>query len=288
MIKGDRWKYSLVVALLFIFSLMLGCPAKGQISQPQVVFDEAGKAIQENNYPEAKQKLKSLLEANYEHGAVQLNLGYIYAVQDSLGNAIYYFRQAELHPEFKQEAKEGLRYARQRLPNREVVLPKLPWQQAFDWAGRTIGSNGLMTATLLFLYITVFFTLLYWFTQFMHHKGTLYLIYGSLLITLLLAIGSIHIAHLQQKYDIGVLVLNNPFILNQIAHPQLYHPPTKATHLPSIIPKVNRTKIGTTCASVTECLGGLKVMDCVSMKYKYCSETANHITKVFHITDFKQ
>jgi hypothetical protein len=206
MIKGDRWKYSLVVALLFIFSLMLGCPAKGQISQPQVVFDEAGKAIQENNYPEAKQKLKSLLEANYEHGAVQLNLGYIYAVQDSLGNAIYYFRQAELHPEYQQQAKEGLRYARQRLPNREVVLPKLPWQQAFDWAGRTIGSNGLMTATLLFLYITVFFTLLYWFTQFMHHKGTLYLIYGSLLITLLLAIGSIHIAHLQQKYDIGVLV----------------------------------------------------------------------------------
>lgn len=206
MIKGDRWKYALIIGALFIFSLILGCPAKGQITQPQVVFDKAGKALQSNNYSEAKQKYKALLEANYDQGAVLINLGYIYAVQDSLGHAIYYFRQAELKPEFEQQAKEGLRYARQRLPNREVMLPKLPWQQAFDWAGRTIGSNGLMSAGLLFLYISVFFTLMYWFTRFMHHKGTLYLIYGSLLIAVLLAIGSVHIAHLQQRYDIGVLV----------------------------------------------------------------------------------
>lgn len=215
MIRGNRWKYTLIVAALFIFSLILGCPAKGEITQPQVVFDEAGKAIQSNNYSEAKQKLKSLLESDYEHGAVLLNLGYIYAVQDSLGNAIYYFRQAELDPEFEKEAKEGLRYARQRLPNREVMLPKLPWHQAFDWAGRTIGSNGLMSAALLFLYISVFFTLFYWFTTFMRHKGTRYLIYSSLTISILLAIGSLHIAHLQQRYDIGVLATEEQAVYSE-------------------------------------------------------------------------
>lgn len=180
----------------------------------QARFDGATDLLEEQQYHQAIDAYRSIVDDGCVSGALWLNMGIAYAHLDSLGKAKYYLLRASQFSETGKMANESLDIINNRFSRRSAVLPLLPWQQFFEWINDVIGSLGLLIAGLILLNIGAGFVLASWF-----HPGMkkaykyLSLITGGLAVLLLAA--SIYINLQNSWYGTGVTVEGQTTVHNE-------------------------------------------------------------------------
>lgn len=128
-------------------------------------FDEATQLLNQQEYREAINTYKSIVEDGYESGALWLNMGIAYAQLDSLGMAKFYLIRAERHKETVDFAQEALQYVEERLSRRSAVLPPLPWNRFFGFIQLQVGITSVYLSGFFILYVGFALIILSWFRQ---------------------------------------------------------------------------------------------------------------------------
>ena len=198
--KSSWWLFGTVLLLL-----MGGGGHLFAQKNAQVLFDQANAKLQEGAMREAITVYKQIEASEYRSGALFLNLGIAYTAIDSLGMAKYYFLKAERFEETEPQSKEALEYINARFSRQSAVLPKLPWQVAFNWLIVHLGPEQVRNIGLLLLNLGVMLFVLRWFVRL---KPTLMRRLGITFATAGLLIGglSFYLHHLDDTYAEAVMI----------------------------------------------------------------------------------
>lgn len=128
----------------------------------QIQFDEAGNLLTEGKLEEAVTIYRQMEANNFASGPLFLNMGIIAVQQDSLGLAKYYFLKASKYDATAKDALEGIDYAESRFSRQSAILPKLPWERAFEWMNKNIGVSVFFIVGSLILNTAVVFIIIFW------------------------------------------------------------------------------------------------------------------------------
>jgi len=184
--------------------LFLPASAKSQ-SNVNLLFDEANAELQEGNYAQSLNIYKKIDSTQFESGPLYLNMGIAYINVDSLGMAKYYFMKAEQFDETREQAEEGLAYVNEQFSRQSAVLPKLPWQIAFDWLNANLGAKVVLFIGLTLLNIGILINILRWFIniipRFLKISGLSLASAGLVIVGL-----SFYLSYLDARYTEAVMV----------------------------------------------------------------------------------
>lgn len=192
--------------LLLIFPAVFFGPGLlyGQGS-PQVQFDEANDALENDNYSQALAYYKDLEQSEIISGPLFLNMGIVYMRLDSLGYAKYYFLKARNFTETEARAEEALEFVESRFSRQSAVLPKLPWDVAVEWLQENLGAATLLGIAIILLNTGVVIFIAKWFFagfgRIFHFSGLIVTGFALLLI-----LTSFYTKYVSDRYSTAVLI----------------------------------------------------------------------------------
>lgn len=188
--------------LFFIFILL----APGDLLYGQQArFDEANDLLEEQQYRDALNIYKSIENEGYRSGALWLNMGITYSRIDSLGMAKFYVLRSAQYPETSEVAEEALIFINERFSRRSGVLPKLPWEQFFDYLQEHFGVQGVFLAGFFVLNGAVGLIIASWF--FKRRETMLQRSGFSLLgLSLVILLSGLYLHYINDRYGTGVMV----------------------------------------------------------------------------------
>jgi len=171
----------------------------------QVLFDKGNSELEDGNFSNALKEYRQINTGEFQSGALFLNMGIAYVNMDSLGLAKYYFMKAGEFDATQQRAEKALEYINKQFSRQSAVLPKLPWQQVFDWLNKNLGATVVLFIGLTLLNVGIMVFIFRWFVhlypKFLKKAGR------SVAITGLLVIGlSFYLSYLDKRYVPGVMV----------------------------------------------------------------------------------
>lgn len=187
--------------LLFVF-LVLVSPVRAQTVQSR--FDDANNLALQGNLTEAYNAYKALESEGHISGKLYYNLGIIAYQLDSLSVAKLYQIAAMRHNETHLKASEAITFLDSRFPQRIAELPKLPWEQLFDFLIRTFGLNILFTSVVIVANIGIILYMLGWWIGRPRWLRGAYL--SAALYTLTFLSISLYIDYREQRYRDGVII----------------------------------------------------------------------------------
>jgi len=140
----DRWP----VIVLFLLCALLGARlASGATPPPE--FQEANRLYEQGKFPEAISGYRKLLHGPVS-AALLYNLGNAYFKNGELGQAIYYYRKAELLTPRDPDIQANLRFAQDRVSGSASVLEPV-WHRVAGY----FRVNELAVSSALFLWILI-------------------------------------------------------------------------------------------------------------------------------------
>ncbi|WP_046743308.1 tetratricopeptide repeat protein [Kordia zhangzhouensis] len=175
------------ILLMFISSLTL---VFGQNNT--ALFEEANKAYNEGNYPEAITKYQSILETGNHSAAIYYNLGNAYYKSSEIGPSIYYFEKAlQLAPN-DTDIQNNLAFAKNMTIDAIEPLPKTQLSKFVNNITDVFTYNQWAWIAVFFAFLCVISFLLYQFAYQSLKKRIYFLISG---IAFLFIIGTVAIAY---------------------------------------------------------------------------------------------
>lgn len=149
------------VSLVTILWIVMVSQGVGQSIQAR--FDDALNLSVSGDNIAAYDSLLSIENDGYRSGRLYYNMGVIATKLDSLSVAKLYFIAASRYSETRQLALEGIQYLDSRFPQRVAELPRLPWEQFFDWLNRMFGVKWLYWSVVAIANIGVMLYMLGWY-----------------------------------------------------------------------------------------------------------------------------
>lgn len=203
MVKKKWGNVLLSVPVLFCF-MMLPTALMAQ-ENAQVLFDKGNSALEEGKFSEALEQYRQIDTGELQSGALFLNMGIAYVNIDSLGLAKYYFMKAAQFDVTQERAEEAVEYVNKQFSRQSAVLPKLPWQQVFDWLNKHLGATVVLFIGLTLLNVGILVFIFRWFVHF--YPTFLKKVGRSVAIIGLLVVGlSFYLSYLDKRYVPGVMI----------------------------------------------------------------------------------
>lgn len=201
---------------IFLFILLSICTSSisAQQQNPQQVFDQANRQLQQGNVPQALTIYQQLENQNQVSGALFLNMGLSYMQMGSMGKAKYYFLKARQFDETEERAEEGLDYMETRFSHQSAVLPELPWQRVLNWLSDEIGSATLLGIGLILFNLGIALFIAAWFmsrsSKWWDRSAIGVAAAGCLIILL-----SFYTNYCQQRYSKAVMITRETNVMEQ-------------------------------------------------------------------------
>jgi hypothetical protein len=175
-----------------------------QAQTVQSRFDEANNLALQGELTEAYAIYKTLEGEGQISGKLYYNMGVVAFQLDSLSVAKLYHIAAMRHNETRLQASEAITFLDSRFPQRIAELPKLPWEQFFDYLMRTFGLD-ILIASVVFVANTgiILYMLGWWIGRPRWLRGA-YL--SAALYTLTFLSISLYIDYREQRYRDGVII----------------------------------------------------------------------------------
>lgn len=192
-----------LLGLLFLVTNILGL----DLTQAQTIqsrFDEANNLALQGNLSEAYTAYQSLEAEGLVSGKLYYNLGIIAFQLDSLSVSKLYQIAAMRHNETRSKAAEAITFLDSRFPQRIAELPKLPWEQFFDYLLRTFGLSLLFGSVVLIANVGIILYMLGWWIGRPRWLRGAYL--SALLYTLTFLSISLYIDYREQRYRDAVII----------------------------------------------------------------------------------
>jgi hypothetical protein len=152
----------------------------------------------------AYDSLVSIEAEGHRSGNLYYNLGVIATKLDSLSVAKLYFIAASRYPDTRQPALEGISYLDSRFPQRIADLPRLPWEQLFDWLNRTFGLSLLYGSVVFIANIGIALYMMGWYIGRPRWLRGAYISAALYVITFLSV--TLYIDSREQRFDEGVVI----------------------------------------------------------------------------------
>jgi hypothetical protein len=167
-------------------------------------FDDANNLALQGDLTEAYSAYKALEAEGQISGKLYYNLGVIAFQLDSLSVSKLYHIAAMRHSETRSKAAEAITFLDSRFPQRIAELPKLPWEQFFDFLLRTFGLNLLFGSVVFIANIGIILYMLGWWIGRPRWLRVAYL--SAALYTLTFLSISMYIDYREQRYRDGVII----------------------------------------------------------------------------------
>jgi len=190
------------IVLPIIIWAALTMPALCQNTQAR--FDDALNLSVSGDNISAYDSLRSIEADGFRSGKLYYNLGVISTKLDSLSVAKLYFIEASRYSDTRQYALEGIAHLDSRFPQRVAELPRLPWEQFFDWILRVIGLAMLFWSIVIIANIGVMLYMLGWYIGRPRWLRGAY-ISAALYVVTFLSI-ALYIDNREQRFKDGVIV----------------------------------------------------------------------------------
>jgi tetratricopeptide (TPR) repeat protein len=187
-------------SVLVLFTLIIA-PA---LFAQQARFDIATNLLDQQEYRQAIDMYKSIVDDGAVSGALWLNMGIAYAQLDSLGLSKYYLLQAEQYKETEELAVEALLYVNERLSRRSAVLPPLPWERFFQYLSKSVGANTILIIAFILLYLGITAFIISWFSSSLPKVFHYSAITSTALATLIFAT-AFYVIYLDGRFGTGVI-----------------------------------------------------------------------------------
>jgi hypothetical protein len=194
-----RASLKLVVTIWAVLSIS----ASAQNTQAR--FDDALNLSSLGDNIAAYDSLKSIEANGFRSGKLYYNLGVIATKLDSLSVAKLYFMAASRYADTRYPALEGITFLNSRFPQRVAELPRLPWEQFFDWLRRTIGLSLLFWSVVTIANVGILLYMLGWYIGRPRWLRGAYISAALYVVTFLFIV--IYIDNREQRYEEGVIVL---------------------------------------------------------------------------------
>ncbi len=149
------------VLVIICFSILMAQPVRAQSVQAR--FDNALNLSASGDNIAAYDSLMAVQADGHRSGKLFYNLGVIATKLDSLSVAKLHFIAASRYVDTRDLALEGISYLDSRFPQRVAELPRLPWEQFFDWLHRTFGLRLLYWSVILIANIGVLLYMSGWY-----------------------------------------------------------------------------------------------------------------------------
>lgn len=155
--------------MLFLF-LFLGdaAPVTAQEANainPQAEFNRGNFLFEQQQYIEALEIYREIVEKGYESGPLFLNMGMTYAYMDSLGLAIFYFTKAHSFRQTRQQAETALAFVEAQLSQRQTIIPELATFRLNRYLFFELGHFIPLLTALILLNLAVLFWVSVWFLK---------------------------------------------------------------------------------------------------------------------------
>ncbi len=190
------------VLVLMYASLSMAQPVLAQSVQAR--FDDALNLSAAGDNIAAYDSLVSIQGDGHRSGKLYYNLGVIATKLDSLSVAKLYFIAASRYSDTREYALEGISYLDSRFPQRVAELPRLPWEQFFDWLQRTIGLKLLYWSVILIANIGILLYMLGWYIGRPRWLRGAYISAALYVITFLSI--TLHIDSREHRFEDGVVI----------------------------------------------------------------------------------
>ena len=200
---------SIFICVAILFSLIQ--TAEAQTTQAR--FDDALNLSAAGDNIAAYDSLKAIEYDGYRSGKLYYNLGVISTKLDSLSVAKLYFVAASRYTDTRQLAVDGISYLDSRFPQRVAELPRLPWEQFFDWLHRTFGLKLLYWSVVLIANIGILLYMLGWYVGRPRWLRGAYISAALYVVTFLTI--TLHIDNKLQRFEDGV-VINGQHALKEL------------------------------------------------------------------------
>jgi hypothetical protein len=194
-----------------VFWATVSVPLFAQNTQAR--FDDALNLSTSGNNVAAYDSLKAILDDGYLSGNLYYNLGVISTKLDSLSVAKLYFIAASRYTDTRQIALEGIAFLDSRFPQRVAELPRLPWEQFFDWLERAIGITSLFWSIVVIAHVGVLLYMLGWHVGRPRWLRGAYLSAALYVITFLSVL--LYIDGRNQRFEDGVIIVGQ-FALKEL------------------------------------------------------------------------
>ena len=171
----------------------------------QLVFDQANSLLDENDYPQAMSKYRSIEQTGVISGALYLNMGIAATQLDSMGLAKYYFMKSLGFPTTSASASEALEYVESQFSRQSAQLPKLPWDRAVDWLKDGPGATTVFLIGFIFIIIAVSLVLFKWANFFFFNRLPA-LVASFTFIGLAIILLSFYVDYIDQRYSEAVII----------------------------------------------------------------------------------
>lgn len=203
-----------VLHLLIVIWVVFSAPTLAQNIQAR--FDEALNASALGDNISAYDSLRSIEADGFRSGNLYYNLGVISTKLDSLSVAKLYFIAASRYQDTRQIALEGITFLDSRFPQRVAALPRLPWEQFFDWLQRVVGITMLFLSIVVMANVGVLLFILGWYIGRPRWLRGAYISAALYVITFLSF--TLYIDSRNQRYEDGVVIAGQ-FALKELPDP---------------------------------------------------------------------
>jgi hypothetical protein len=191
-----------IVKLALSIWLMTAFLSQAQNTQSR--FDDALNLSTSGDNISAYDSLTAIHADGYRSGKLYYNLGVISTKLDSLSVAKLYLIAASRYSDTRQLALEGIAHLDSRFPQRVAELPKLPWEQFFDWLMRTLGLSLLYWSVVIVANIGILLYMLGWYIGRPRWLRGAYISAALYVITFLSV--TLYIDSREQRFDDGVII----------------------------------------------------------------------------------
>jgi hypothetical protein len=202
------------VYLTIVILVALSMQSLAQNTQTR--FDDALNASASGNNIAAYDSLRSIEADGYLSGKLYYNLGVISTKLDSLSVAKLYFIAASRYEDTRQSALEGITYLDSRFPQRVAELPRLPWEQFFDWLQRVVGIKMLFWSIVVIANVGVLLYMLGWYIGRPRWLRGAYISAALYVVTFLSF--TLYIDSRNQRFEDGVVIAGQ-FALKELPDP---------------------------------------------------------------------
>jgi len=162
-----QYTFTFVVLMVMLgYSITLPVVAQESVDMnPQAEFNRGNFLFEQQQYIEALEIYKGIVEAGFESGPLFLNMGMSYAYLDSLGLALYYFNRAHAFRQTRQQAETALNFVEQQLSQRQTIIPELATFRLNRYLFFELGHFTPLLTALILINFAVIFWVGVWFFQ---------------------------------------------------------------------------------------------------------------------------
>lgn len=159
----------LILIILFpLISFWAASPLTAQetnVINPQAEFNRGNFLFEQQNYIDALEVYRGIVESGFESGPLFLNMGMSYAYMDSLGLAVFYFTKAHGFRQTRQQAETALSFVEAQLSQRQTIIPELATFQLNRYLFFELGHFTPLLIALILLNLAVLFWVSIWFLK---------------------------------------------------------------------------------------------------------------------------